>query len=343
MKILIIDDVKTNLMIFDLFIKKIGNYETILMENPLKAIEWCTKNTPDLVITDYMMPEINGIELSQKIRELKREELIPIIMITAYKDNSIKMDALSAGITDFLTKPVNEAEFFARIKNLLSLRDYHLKISNKAKWLEEEVKKATKEIENRENEIIFRLSRAAEFRDDDTGAHIIRMAKYSYIIANGLNFSKNFCIMILKASPMHDIGKIAIPDHILLKPGKLTVKEFEIIKSHTISGYQILKNSKIPLLRLSAEIALTHHEKFNGKGYPKGLKEKEIPISGRICAVADVFDALTSKRPYKEPWSIEKAINFLKEQKGKHFDPACIDAFLNNLNEIIKVKEKFHD
>ncbi len=222
---------------------------------------------------------------------------------------------------------------------MLKLREYQLKISNRAKWLEDEVKKATMEIENREEEIIFRLSRAAEYRDDDTGQHIKRMAFYSYTIAQALNLDNKFTEMILKASPMHDVGKIAIPDEILLKPGKLTKEEFEIIKTHTLSGYKILENSDIELLKLSAEIALTHHEKFNGKGYPNELKGNKIPLSGRICAVADVFDALTSKRPYKDPWPVEKALNLLKEERGNHFDPDCIDAFFNVLNKISEIKE----
>ncbi len=167
------------------------------------------------------------------------------------------------------------------------------------------------------------------------------MAHYSYLIAKELGLEDSFSYMILKASPMHDVGKIAIPDNILLKPGRLTPEEFEIIKTHTTAGYEILYGSEIPLLNLSAEIALTHHEKYNGKGYPKGLKGEEIPISGRIVAVADVFDALTSKRPYKEPWPIEKAINLLKGERGEHFDPQCIDAFFNVLDEILKIKEKF--
>ena len=341
MKILIIDDVKTNILLIESILKKIGKWEMISFLNPVEALKWCEANTPDLIITDYMMPDLDGINLSRKIRDLKKEEQFPIIMITAHGEDKIKMEALKNGITDFLTKPFNIAEFQARIINLLKLREYQLKIYNKAKWLEDEVKKATHEIEKREEEIIFRLSRAAEFRDDDTGEHIKRMAHYSYLIAKELGLEDSFSYMILKASPMHDVGKIAIPDNILLKPGRLTPEEFEIIKTHTTAGYEILYGSEIPLLNLSAEIALTHHEKYNGKGYPKGLKGEEIPISGRIVAVADVFDALTSKRPYKEPWPIEKAINLLKGERGEHFDPKCIDAFFNVLDEVLKIKEKF--
>ncbi len=341
MKVVLIDDVKTNLMILELMLKKFKGVKSISFEHPVRALEWCKNNHLDLIITDYMMPEIDGIKLSKKLREYKKEDPIPIIMITAHGEEKVKMEALNSGITDFLTKPVNKAEFQARVKNLLKLREYQLKISNRAEWLEEEVKKATIEIENREEEIIFRLSRAAEYRDDDTGHHIKRMAFYSYTIAQALNLDKKFTEMLLKAAPMHDVGKISIPDRILLKPGKLTKEEFEIIKTHTLNGYKILENSNIQLLNLSAEIALTHHEKFNGEGYPYGLKGNNIPISGRICAVADVFDALTSKRPYKEAWSVEKSLNLLKEERGKHFDPDCIDAFFNVLSKILEIKERY--
>ena len=342
MKILLIDDVKTTLIIFESMLKNYDFCTIFSFEHPNDALNWCKSNKPDLVITDYMMPEIDGITLAKKIRERIQDDHFPIIMVTAYAEDNVKMDALNAGITDFLGKPVNRAEFTARIKNLLQLREYQLKISDKAKWLQEEVKKATAEIERREEEIILRLSRAAEFRDDDTGEHIQRMSFYSYLIAKELNLEEDFTELILKASPMHDVGKIAIPDNILLKPAKLTKEEFEIIKTHTISGFEILSDSTIPLLQLSAEIAISHHEKFNGKGYPKGLKGEEIPISGRICAVADVFDALTSKRPYKEPWPLEKALDLIKKEKGEHFDPDCVDAFISQIDEITKIKEKFN-
>lgn len=341
MKIVVIDDVKTNLIIIESMLKKFQNCETYLFEDPKEALKWCENNNPDLIITDYMMPELNGVDVAKKFRALKKNEHVPIVMVTAYNEDSIKIEALKEGVTDFLIKPINKAEFQARINNLLKLREYYLKVSDKAKWLEEEVKKATAEIEKREEEIIYRLSIAAEFRDDDTGEHIKRMAHYCYIIAKELNLDKTFTEMILKASPMHDVGKISIPDNILLKPARLTPEEFEIIKTHTINGYNILSNSDIPLIQLSAEIALNHHEKFNGKGYPNGLQGKDIPISGRITAVADVFDALTSKRPYKEPWPVEKAIELLKKEKGEHFDPDCVDAFLNRIDDALKIMNKY--
>ena len=343
MNILIIDDVDSNLMIFSAFTKSIDDTDTYTFNNPVKALNWCRENTPDIVIVDYMMPDLDGIEFSKKFRELTKNAPIPIIMITAYNEKEIRLEALNAGINDFLGKPVDKIEFIARIKNMLSLRDAQLKIADKAKWLSEEVKKATKIIDERENEIIIRLSKAAEFRDDDTGEHIIRMAHYSHHIAKNLNLPEYEQEMILKAAPMHDVGKIAIPDNILLKPGKLTNEEFEIIMTHTTLGYDILADSDIELLKLSAIIAISHHEKFNGKGYPKGLKGEDIPFIGRITAIADVFDALTSKRPYKEPWSVDKAVDLIKSERGEHFDPKCVDAFLTDFDNILEIKKKFNN
>ncbi len=341
MKILIVDDVDSNLMIFSAFAKNIEGSEIYTFNNPLNAMEWCKNNTPDLIIVDYMMPEMNGIEFSKKFRELTDNTPIPIIMITAYNEKDIRLEALNAGINDFLGKPVDKLEFQARVRNMLTLRDAQRKLLDKAEWLAEEIRKATKKIDDRENEIIIRLSKAAEFRDDDTGEHIIRMAHYSHHIAKNLKLPEHEQEMILKAAPMHDVGKIAIPDNILLKPARLTPEEFEIIKTHTVSGYNILADSEIELLNFSAIIAITHHEKYNGKGYPKGLKGEDIPMVGRICAVADVFDALTSERPYKNAWTVEKALNLMKEERGEHFDPKCIDAFLTDFDNVLKIKEKY--
>jgi putative two-component system response regulator len=343
MIILIIDDVDSNLMIFSAFAKSIENTKSYTFNNPVEAFEWCKKNTPDLIIVDYMMPDLNGIEFSRKFRELTDNQPIPIIMITAYNEREIRLEALNAGINDFLGKPVDKVEFQARVKNMLMLRDAQKKVMDKAQWLAEEVKKATKKIDDRENEIIIRLSKAAEFRDDDTGQHIIRMAHYSFHIAQNLGLPEAECNMILKAAPMHGVGIVALPDNILLKPGRLTKEEFDIIKTHTTSGYDILADSDIELLNFSAIIAITHHEKFNGKGYPKGLNGEDIPLVGRICAVADVFDALTSERPYKNAWPVEKALELIKSESGEHFDPKCVDAFLTGFENILKIKNKYNN
>jgi putative two-component system response regulator len=205
------------------------------------------------------------------------------------------------------------------------------------------VAKATEVIYAREQETILRLSRAAEFRDPETGAHILRMSHYAQLIAGKLGMPQDFQRMLLSAAPMHDVGKLGTPDHILLKPGRLTSEEYEVMKNHTSIGHEILKGSSSPALQMAATIALTHHEKFDGSGYPEGLAEDSIPIEGRIVAVADVFDALTSVRPYKEAWDLPRAIEFLKEGSGAHFDPCCVSAFLHDWDSVLAVRERFKD
>jgi putative two-component system response regulator len=226
---------------------------------------------------------------------------------------------------------------------MLAIRRSHVLLSDHAARLAAEVREATAEIHTRERETIFRLARAAEFRDPETGAHILRMANYSCIIADKLGWDAERNDILLLAAPMHDVGKLGTPDHILLKPGKLTPDEFEIMKKHAPIGWEILKDSSSPILTLAAEIALTHHEKFDGSGYPNGTEGMDIPISGRIVAVADVFDALTSERPYKEAWPIERALEFLQQGRGIHFDPDCIDAFIGAEEAVLAVRDRYQD
>ena len=265
-------------------------------------------------------------------------------MVTANYDVQVRHDALEIGVNDFLNKPYDKTEFKARSKNMLDLRQYQ-------KNLEEKVRKATEVIRLREQETVFCLARAAEYRDPETGAHIDRMAQYSRLIARNLGLTEELQDLLLLAAPMHDIGKVATPDAILLKPGKLTEDEFFIMKQHAEIGYKVLNtgSSNSPLLGVSAllkeaaEIAYTHHEKYDGSGYPRGLKGADIPLFGRIVAVADVFDALTSERPYKKAWSIEQSSQLLRDGTGSHFDPACVSAFFTNFDEILAIKNKFAD
>jgi putative two-component system response regulator len=270
-------------------------------------------------------------------------EEIPVLMVTADHETELRHQALQAGANDFLTKPVDRVEFLARARNMLALRKSHKQLANRAEWLAEEVRKATAEIVEREHETIFCLSRAAEYRDPETGAHILRMAHYSRLIARRLGLSQEQQDMLFEAAPMHDIGKVGIPDMILLKPGRLFDAEFEIMKMHATIGYEILRTSKSPLMQVAAEIAWTHHEKFDGSGYPRGLVGEDIPLFGRIVAVADVFDALTSERPYKRAWKVEEAQAFLQEWSGRHFDPRCVNVFLQDWEEVMEIKERFHD
>jgi putative two-component system response regulator len=229
------------------------------------------------------------------------------------------------------------------MRNMLALRHSEKLLADRALHLQSLVDEKTEQIHQQEREMIFRLSRAAEFRDPETGAHIERVAHYSELIAAQLGMDETAQRLILRAAPMHDVGKIGIPDHILLKPGRLNPDEFEIMKKHAQLGYELLQGSSSPVLEAGANIALTHHEKFNGSGYPRALQGEAIPLFGRIVATADVFDALTSERPYKKPWPVEEARAYLQDQRGTHFDPACVDAFLARWDEALAIKEAFQD
>jgi putative two-component system response regulator len=298
---------------------------------------------PDLVIVDYMMPGMDGLRFISAFRALHGRNEIPVLMITANDQKDIRYEALLGGANDFLTKPVDRIEFSARARNMLALRQGQRFLADRARHLEDLVEERTSEIRDRERELIFRISRAAEFRDPETGAHIQRMAHYSQIIARGLDLDAATQKLILEASPMHDVGKIGIPDYILLKPGKLTFEEFEVMKGHARLGHELLKDSRSEIISAGALIAISHHEKYDGTGYPHGLKGKDIPLFGRIVAVADVFDALTSERPYKKAWALEDALHFLEEGRGAHFDPLCVEAFISGWDEVIAVRQRFRD
>lgn len=342
-KVLIIDDSDINLTLIKALVLKLGDCEPILFERPLEALDWCRDNVPDLVIVDYMMPDMDGLRFIAAFRALHGRTEIPVLMITANDQKDIRYEALLGGANDFLTKPIDRIEFSARSRNMLALRTGQKFLADRAAYLAEKVEEATREIRERERELIFRISRAAEFRDPETGAHIQRMAHYSEIIARGLDLDDASCRLLLKAAPMHDVGKIGIPDYILLKPGRLTPQEFEVMKRHAELGYELLKDSGSEILQAGAEIALSHHEKYDGSGYPKGLKGHAIPLFGRIVAVADVFDALTSERPYKKAWLLDDALRFLENGRGAHFDPLCVEALLAGWEEVLEVRQRFHD
>jgi response regulator RpfG family c-di-GMP phosphodiesterase len=343
MRVLVVDDAEINVLLLCRLLEKIDDCSSVSFLDPEQALRWCADNIPDVVLVDFMMPGMNGVEFIRHFRSIPSCMGIPILMITANDEREIRYEALDAGANDFLIKPVDKLEFLARTKNMLALRKNQRFLEDRAVWLDAEVKKATVEIRAREHETILRLSKAADSRDPETGAHIIRMANYSCIIAAGLGLDETFQQMILEAAPMHDIGKVGIPDHILLKPGKLTVEEFSIMKTHANLGYQILADSQSETLQLGAEIALSHHEKFDGSGYPQGLAGEQIPLVARIVAVADVFDALTSERPYKLAWEMERALEFLRAGRGQHFDPECVDAFLRQLPAVQAIKERYQE
>jgi len=266
-----------------------------------------------------------------------------VIMITAASDREVRHRALQMGANDFLTKPVDNIEFQARVGNLLALRSAQRELNARAETLEEAVAQATRTIAAGELEAIHRLSRMAEYRDPETGSHLLRMACYARLLAASLGLDLREQELIYAAAPMHDIGKIGIPDHILLKPGPLDGAEMAIMRTHAQIGATILHGSASPLLRAAELIALHHHEKYDGSGYPSGLAGQNIALYGRIVAVSDVFDALTSARPYKPAWDCERAFSYLQEGAGSHFDPACVGAFLRQREAVLAIHDTHRD
>jgi response regulator RpfG family c-di-GMP phosphodiesterase len=343
MNILIVDDSAVNLKIYGSLVKKLGSGEATCFSTSSTALEWASTHDIDLAIVDYNMPSPDGLEFIRLIRAMPEREGMAILMVTADHAKDVRYAALECGANDFLTKPIDAAEFSARVKNMLALRESQRQLSETANWLAEQVKAATAELATRERETIITLSIAAERRNPETGAHLARMAQYCEIIARGVGLPVAEQELILAAAPLHDMGKIAVPDYILLKPGKLTAAEFTIMKQHTVVGYDILRQSHSNILKLAAEIALTHHEKFDGSGYPRELSGTRIPLAGRICAVSDVFDALTSSRPYKDAWSIDDAVAEVNRNSGHHFDPELVEVFNSVLPELLHVKAKFPD
>jgi two-component system, response regulator RpfG len=339
--VLIIDDQPTSRAILAQVVKSI-NPKTRVVEktNPEQALEWATEHNADLVFVDYLMPEMNGIEFVRLLKTLPRYDSVPVIMITIRKDAETRYAALEAGVADFLSKPIDMMECMARTKNLLTLYQQHLALENKSDLLESLVKAATSEIRAREKETLMRLARAGEHKDFDTAMHLQRMSLYSRALAEKIGLSEAEAEVIELASPLHDIGKIGIPDSILLKKGALDDQELKAMRKHPLIGYEILQDSPSKYLQKGCEIALAHHERFDGSGYPFELKGQEIPLSARIVAVADVFDALTSVRPYKEAWSIDKALDYIREESGKHFDPDLVTALLSIRDVLEKIQSE---
>lgn len=343
--VLIIDDQTTGRTILEKVIQQIAdNLDVHAFGSPTEALNWIDQHDPDLIITDYRMPEMNGVEFIREVRARPHCENVPMMMITVVSEKEVRYEALDAGATAFLTRPIDQIECRTSCRNLLKMHEQHLIIQDRADWLARQVELATDQITLREKETILRLARAGEYRDEGTGNHVIRMAKYSRQIAEALGcFSKQDCDDLEYAAPMHDIGKIGIPDGILLKPGKLSEHEWEIMQTHTSIGHSILSDSQSRYMQIGAVIALNHHERFDGKGYPNGLKGEDIPLIARVVAVADVFDALVSARPYKQAWETDDAIAYIQQQAGTHLDPQCVDAFMQRIEVIKQIKADYAD
>lgn len=317
-KILIIDDNLSNVLVLEKMLLIIGYDKKNIVKtiDSRNAVELFLKHHPNLVLLDLQMPFLDGFEVLGQLNSLSKGKFLPVIIITAQSESENHIKALSLGARDFIEKPFDHAVVAMRIRNLLEMEKMHRQIKDYTLHLENKVIERTKELEEIQFDFIKRLLRAAEFRDNDTGMHIQRIGLYSKLLAEKIGMSPLYCNLIEHASMMHDIGKIAIPDDIVLKPGKLDSMEWTKMREHSEKGASILNGSQYKLLQLAEEVALTHHEKWDGSGYPKGLKGKEIPLSGRITAICDVFDALVSKRPYKEAWSIDDAVKEIERKCG---------------------------
>ncbi len=342
-RILAVDDDERNLKLMHAMVTREG-YDCKCVEDGAAALVAAQEYNPDLMLVDVMMPQMDGFELTRRIKSNDKTRNIPIILVTALADRDSRLKGLEAGAEEFVNKPVDAMELSIRLRNLLRLKEYSDFLVHHNELLEVQVRARTDALWKTRLEVVRSLGRAAEFRDNETGMHIVRMSKYSQLMAEAVGLGYERAELILHASPMHDIGKVGIPDPILLKPGKLNAEEWEIMKTHTTIGYNILSAEySSELMETAKMIAVSHHEKWDGSGYPYGLKGKDIPIEARIVALADVFDALTSERPYKKAWSVEDAMCEMNKQRDRHFDSGLVDVFEEILPDVLSVRELHAD
>ena len=364
-RVAIIDDEPINVKLVRKHLSIAGYRNFVTSQDPSAAVELLFAEQPDVLLLDIMMPRISGLEILQRLRNNPRTQTLPVLILTAADDEQTKVQALELGATDFLSKPVRPTELLPRVRNVLLVKTHQDQLQRYAEDLESQVRTRTAELAASRLELIHCLARAAEYRDNETGRHVLRVGRYVGIIARQLGLPSETCELLEHAAPLHDMGKIGIPDDILLKPGKLTPEEFEMMQRHTsfgkrtfepmtydewrtferhtFLGEKILEMGSSPILAIAGRIALTHHEKWDGTGYPLGLSGEMIPIEGRITAVADVFDALSSRRPYKPPLPLEECFRILEEGRAGHFDPEILDAFFARKDEIVKIRMLFAD
>jgi putative two-component system response regulator len=339
-RILIVDDQKLHYLYLEKILKDAGCKIVECVTNHLKSVEVTHDFLPDILILDLIMPGLDGFKIMKQLADYREKYYLPILVLSEDNSSETRIKALQSGATDFLSKPYENIEIVNRIRNMAEMRFLHMRLENQNKTLEATVQKRTQELRETQLDIIQRLAQAAEFRDGTTGDHIIRIGLYCAALGKEVGLSDKDCELLRHASPLHDVGKIGIPDSILLKPGKLTVKEFEVMKTHTNIGGQLLSVSSSPVMKLAREIVANHHENFDGTGYPRHIKGYKIPLAARICTICDVFDALTSERPYKKAWPVDKAVNEMLMEKGTHFDPDLLDKFVKILPKIKSIKNK---
>ncbi len=339
--ILIVDDEPANLKLLDKMLRSQGYQSLVLVDDPRVAVDLYRITQPALILLDINMPHLDGYQVMEQLQALNDPLLPPIVILTAQHGKDYLLRALAAGARDFIGKPFDRNELLMRVRNLLDAQMAHRLMYDQKTLLEDMVQARTEELRHTRLQIVQRLGMAAEYRDEETGNHILRMSHSCALLAGAVGWSEDDCDLILNASPMHDIGKIGIPDSIMLKPGKFEPHEWEIMQTHAAIGGKLLEGDDSILMCMAREIALTHHEKWDGSGYPNGLAGEAIPQSGRIAALADVFDALTSVRPYKKAWTIEAAVDLIKDNNGKHFEPALVEVFLQELPGIVAIRERF--
>jgi putative two-component system response regulator len=342
-RILIVDDETVNLKLLDRVLRGQGYESLVLVQDPREVITQYQAARPDLILLDINMPHLDGYQVMEQLKALNDPLLPPIVILTAQQSKDYLFRALAGGARDFVSKPFDRNELLMRVRNLLDARLAHRVLYNQNDVLEQMVRERTEELHHTRLRVVQRLGMAAEYRDEETGNHILRMSHICALLARETGCDDAECDLILNASPMHDIGKIGIPDAILLKPGRLEAKEWEIMKTHATIGAKLLDGDESDLMCMARDIAYSHHEKWDGSGYPNGLSGEDIPMVGRIAALADVFDALTSERPYKKAWTVEASVDLIRENSGKHFDPLLVEIFLRELPRIVAIREQFSE
>ncbi len=339
--ILIIDDQEVSVRLLEEILRKAGYQNITSIYDSRHARETYARLSPRAVILDLHMPYLDGFQIMTQLRDIERDDYLPVLVLTQLENRDLRYLALESGAKDFLNKPYDRVEVLVRIRNIVEVHILHDRLKDQNRRLEEEIQKRTQELCETQLDMVQRLARVAEYRYKTTGIHIIRMSHYSAYLASRAGFKREECGMISVASALHDIGKIAIPDKILLKSKRLTKKEDDILRTHTLIGAKLLSGGNSGILKMAEEIAITHHERWDGSGYPKGLKEKQIPLLGRICCLCDMFDDLSTERPGKKAWPIDKAIEEIRRESGAALDPHLVKCFLEILPQIRDIKQRY--